>query len=112
MTTLTVDPEGVVVALRPGETVLECLYRHGYAYRIGCRRGGCAVCKVDIVSGEVDYSHTIAAKVLSEEERDAGVCLTCRAVPRSDLVIALRDEELRIVNPILARMACSTGTPN
>ena len=112
MTTLTVDPEGVVVALRPGETVLEGLYRHGYAYRIGCRRGGCAVCKVDIVSGEVDYSRTIAATVLSAEERDAGVCLTCRAVPRTDLVITLRDEELRMVNPILARMAGSTGTPN
>lgn len=112
MTTLTVDPEGVVVALRPGETVLECLYRHGYAYRTGCRRGGCAVCKVDIVSGEVEYSRTIAVSVLSSNEREAGVCLTCRAVPRTDLVITLREEELRMVNPILARMAGANTTPN
>ena len=112
MTTLTVEPDGVVVALRPGETVLEGLYRHGYAYRIGCRRGGCAVCKVDIVSGEVDYSRTIAASVLSPAEREAGVCLTCRAVPRTDIVITLRDEELRMVNPILARLAGTSGPSN
>ena len=111
MPTLTVDPDGVVVCLRTGETVLEGLFRHGYAYRVGCRRGGCAVCKVDIVSGEVDYTRTIASTVLTADERAAGVCLTCRAVPRTDLVITLRDEELRTVNPILARLSGSTTTP-
>jgi acyl-CoA reductase-like NAD-dependent aldehyde dehydrogenase len=33
-----------VIYLAPDETVLSGLYKAGYAYAIGCRRGGCAVC--------------------------------------------------------------------
>jgi ferredoxin len=51
---VTVDPDGVEVALLDGETILAGLYRSGYAYRTGCRRGGCGICKVDLVSGDVD----------------------------------------------------------
>ena len=105
MPKLTVDPEGVVITLREGETILEGLYRSGYAYRIGCRRGGCAICKVDIRSGEVSYNRPVAEKVLTDEEREAGICLTCRAVAESDLVISMREDQLRLVNPVLARMA-------
>src|SRR5688500_15731560 len=75
--TLRVQPD-VEVELRPGETVLECLYRHGYAYRIGCRRGGCGVCKVDLIEGDVRYEANIADEVLPESERAVGTCLTCR----------------------------------
>ncbi|MEI2825840.1 MAG: hypothetical protein V9F04_05135 [Dermatophilaceae bacterium] len=42
MTTITVAPSGEVIYLDPGETVLGGLYKAGYAYTIGCRRGGCA----------------------------------------------------------------------
>jgi ferredoxin len=37
-----------VIYLEPDETVLSGLYKAGYAYTIGCRRGGCAICKVDV----------------------------------------------------------------
>lgn len=100
MPTLRVQPD-VEVEVRPGETVLACLYRHGYAYRIGCRRGGCGVCKVDLVAGEVSYEATVADEVLPEAERTAGTCLTCRAVPIDDVTIALREETIRR-NPMLA----------
>lgn len=103
MPKLTVVPDGVVVDLVEGETVLEGLYRHGYAYRIGCRRGGCAICYVDLVEGEVEYSRTVAESVLSEEDRRQGTCLSCRAVPTTDVTIALREESLRCVNPLIAR---------
>lgn len=33
--------------------------------------------------------------------RRGGTCLTCRAVPRGDLVVRLRDERLRVVLPFL-----------
>lgn len=108
MAKLVVDPEGVSIPLLEGETILEALYRAGYAYRIGCRRGGCAICKVDIVSGEVSYNRPVAEKVLTDEERQAGICLSCRAVPESDLVISMREDQLRLVNPVLARLAGAT----
>jgi ferredoxin len=95
-----VQPD-VVVELRADETVLEGLYRHGYAYRTGCRRGGCGVCKVDLVSGTVRYTRVISQAVLTDEERASGTCLTCRAVPLDDVTIALREEELSR-NPLLA----------
>ena len=103
MPTLTVAPDGPVLELRPDETILEGLYRNGYAYRIGCRRGGCAICYVDLVDGDVEYNRPVAESVLSEADRAAGTCLSCRAVPVTDITIALRDEQLRVVNPLIAR---------
>lgn len=105
MPELTVVPEAVSFPLREGETILEGLYRAGYAYRIGCRRGGCAICMVDLVSGEVEYNRPIDTKVLSDIDRQEGSCLSCRAVPVTDVTISLREEKLRLTSPILARIA-------
>ncbi|MBK9738493.1 MAG: 2Fe-2S iron-sulfur cluster binding domain-containing protein [Actinobacteria bacterium] len=102
MPRLTVESDGVTIDILEGETILEGLYRNGFAYRIGCRRGGCAICKVDLVDGEVTYNRTVADTVLSDEERAAGTCLSCRAVPVTDVKIALREENLRRVSSLMA----------
>ena len=104
MPNLTIHPTGEVVYLEPGETVLGGLYKAGYAYTIGCRRGGCAICKVDVRDGEFSYDHPVADTVISEQERTDGTCLSCRAVPDSDLTIEMRDSCLRIVNPFLRQI--------
>jgi len=104
MPTVTVHPSGEVIYLDPDETVLSGLYKAGYAYAIGCRRGGCAVCKVDCLSGQFDYDHPIAETVLSAGERADGTCLTCRAVPDGDITIEMRDEDLRLINPFLRQI--------
>ncbi|WP_432842209.1 2Fe-2S iron-sulfur cluster-binding protein [Dactylosporangium sp. CA-092794] len=101
MPTVTVLPDDVAVTAADGEGILAALYRSGFGYRTGCRRGGCGVCKVDLVDGEVDYPVTVAATVLTPQERTTGTCLTCRAVPRGDVVIRLRDERLRCLIPFL-----------
>lgn len=103
MPMMTVDPDGEQVPVKPGETILEALFNSGYAYRVGCRRGGCAICKVDLVAGEVSYDHTVADTVLTDEERTDGTCLTCRAVPDGDVTIRLRDERIRLTNSMLRR---------
>ncbi len=102
MARLSVESDDVSIELLEGETILEGLYRNGYAYRIGCRRGGCAICKVDLVSGEVTYNRPVADNVLTDEERESGTCLSCRAVPVGDVSIALREENLRRVHSLLA----------
>lgn len=94
--------DDVVVAAHADETILQALYRSGYGYRIGCTRGGCGICKVDLVDGAVEYTARIAATVLSPEEIATGTCLSCRAIPLSDIVIRLRDQNLRRLNPYLA----------
>ena len=102
MPTVTVQPDGVKVDLRGGETVLAGLQRHGYAYRWGCRRGGCGVCKVDVIAGTVSYSGVVADTILGAEERRGGAALSCRAVPAGDVTVALRNDRLRRVAPWLA----------
>ena len=107
MSRLTVAGEDVVIDLLEGETVLEGLYRNGYAFRVGCRRGGCGICKVDLVAGEVEYNRTVADTVLTDEERAAGTCLTCRAVPVTDLTVTLRKDNLRRVGTLMTLYASS-----
>lgn len=107
MCSIVVASDGVTVRAMPGETVLEALSRSGYGYRTGCTRGGCGICKVDLVDGAVEYTATVSDTVLSAAERDSGTCLTCRAVPVGDVAIALRDEKLRCRNPFVAE---SRGT--
>jgi len=104
MPVVTVHPSGEMIYLAPDETVLSGLYKAGYAYAIGCRRGGCAVCKVDCLSGQFDYDHPIADSVLTTGERTDGTCLTCRAVPMGDITIEMRDEDLRLINPFLRQI--------
>jgi ferredoxin len=102
MPTVTVAPGGDRVVIGEGENLLEGLFRAGYAYRVGCKRGGCGVCKVDLVDGEVSYDHTVAETVLTAQERQDGTCLSCRAVPLGDVTIALREDVLRCTNPFAA----------
>ena len=104
MPVVTVNPGGEAIYLDPGETVLSGLYKAGFAYAVGCRRGGCAVCKVDCLSGQFDYDHPIADSVLTAGERTDGTCLTCRAVPMGDITIEMRDEDLRLINPFLRQI--------
>jgi CDP-4-dehydro-6-deoxyglucose reductase len=104
MPVITVHPSGEMIYLAPDETVLSGLYKAGYAYAIGCRRGGCAVCKVDCLSGQFDYDHPIADSVLTTGERTDGTCLTCRAVPKGDITIEMRGEDLRLINPFLRQI--------
>ena len=104
MPNLTIHPTGEVIYLEPGETVLGGLYKAGFAYTIGCRRGGCAICKVDVLDGDFSYDHPVADSVISDQERTDGTCLSCRAVPDSDLTIEMRDSCLRLVNPFLRQI--------
>lgn len=101
MGVLRVLPDDERVLVKPGETILRALTASGYGYRIGCRRGGCGVCKVDLREGSVTYDHTVADSVLPAEEIAAGTVLSCRAVPDGDVTIELRDERLRLMSSLL-----------
>jgi ferredoxin len=88
---VNVSPYDVTVQVRDGETILRAIVRSGYKYRYGCRRGGCGFCKVHLVLGEVTYERPIAPQVLTDDERVSGICLSCRAVPLTNVVIELQE---------------------
>jgi ferredoxin len=100
MSDVTVLPDGIRIFAAPGETVLAALGRAGLRYRIGCRRGGCGICKLQLVAGEVRYERPIAESVLSEDEKVEGICLSCRAVPITNVLVELQEgDRLRKVLP-------------
>jgi len=88
---VTILPDGVHVTADEDETLLRALAKAGLRYRVGCKRGGCGICKVQLKLGEVSYERPIAESVLSDDERVAGICLSCRAVPITNIVIELQE---------------------
>jgi len=100
MSDVTVLPDGIRIPAADGETVLAALGRAGLRYRIGCRRGGCGICKLHLVGGEVRYERPIAESVLSDDEKVAGILLSCRAVPITNVLVELQEgDRLRRILP-------------
>jgi len=116
---VTILPDGVHVVAREDETLLRALARAGLRYRVGCKRGGCGICKVQLKLGEVRYERPIADSVLSDDERVEGICLSCRAVPITNIVIELQEgDRLRRVlgfaypNPTRPNSTRPSSTPS
>ena len=55
---------------------------------VGCRRGGCGICRVRVLEGAYESGPMSRAHVTAEQERE-GVVLACCIYPRSDLVLRL-----------------------
>ncbi len=51
---------------------------------VGCRGGGCGVCKVHITSGQFS-KRVMSREHISEADEAAGIVLACRCKPTSDL---------------------------
>ena len=51
---------------------------------VGCRQGGCGICRVQVVEGTYEATAMSRCHVSEEDER-AGLVLACRLVPKSDL---------------------------
>ncbi len=50
----------------------------------GCHGGGCGVCKIEIIEGEVERL-VMSRQHVSAEEEARGIALACRVVPRGPL---------------------------
>jgi CDP-4-dehydro-6-deoxyglucose reductase/ferredoxin-NAD(P)+ reductase (naphthalene dioxygenase ferredoxin-specific) len=59
----------------------------GVPYPHSCRSGECGACKSRLSAGEV-LMDGYDPQVLTQEERDAGLILACRAHPRGDVEVA------------------------
>ncbi len=86
---MTVFADGMAIPVRPGETVFDALVRGGFRAPYACRRGRCAACKVQLISGQVTYTRTVPCQLFSDEERAAGVCLSCTALAVGDVHVRL-----------------------
>ena len=55
---------------------------------VGCRSGGCGVCKVKVLSGQYT-SKKMSRDHVSEKEENDGIVLACRVFPRSDVILSV-----------------------
>lgn len=51
---------------------------------VGCRGGGCGVCRVRVLSGAYSVGKMSREQVSVADERE-GVCLACKLFPQADL---------------------------
>ncbi|PRO72033.1 ferredoxin [Alteromonas alba] len=72
---------------RANESLLDGMARLGRkGIPVGCRGGGCGICKIRIESGEYTAKKMSRCHV-SEEEQAAGVVLACKVFPLSDITL-------------------------
>lgn len=87
--TITIDDTGESYRCLDERSVLEgmeALGRKGIP--VGCRQGGCGVCKVQVTSGS--YAKRVMSREhVSEQDEATGCVLSCRIKPTSDLHISV-----------------------
>lgn len=73
---------------------MEQLQRKGIP--VGCRNGGCGVCKVEVTAG-LYAKRKMSRAVLTQEEEERGCVLACKISPMSDLQVRVVGKMVRAV---------------
>ena len=87
--TVTISDNDERYPCRPTQTLLagmECLGRKGIP--VGCRGGGCGLCKVRITAGRYAARKMSRAHVSAADQTN-GIVLACRCTPQSDVTLTV-----------------------
>lgn len=83
---VTIAQTGERFSCAPGESLLAGMARLGRrGIPVGCLNGGCGVCKVRVLQGEISKLGPISRVHVSVDEECAGYSLACRVAPASDV---------------------------
>jgi CDP-4-dehydro-6-deoxyglucose reductase len=93
------EPAGHTFIVEAGETLLAAARRQSIGLPYGCRIGTCGSCAARLLAGRVGYP---SGKTEGLTGKPAGFCLTCQAVPLSD--IELQVTEVECIPQIEVRM--------
>lgn len=70
------------------QSILSAMEKAGLAVvPVGCRGGGCGVCKIAIESGEFNTGKMSKAHITDEDIKTASVSLACQTYPKSAIKI-------------------------
>lgn len=86
------------IEIPDGDTVLDVALDRGLDYPHGCRSGNCGACKSVLHRGKVELSE-YSEFALTDEERNAGQILACRAMPQGDCEISFMEPDERADHP-------------
>lgn len=83
--TVTIEETGESYRCAPNESLLVGMERLGKrGIPVGCRGGGCGVCKIAVTAGSFT-SKVMSREYVSVEDEAAGRVLACRVYPTSDI---------------------------
>lgn len=76
-----------IMTCQEDEPLLFAINRQGYKnLPVGCRQGGCGVCKIRVLEGEFETGK-MSEKHVAKAERKFNFTLACKTFPKSDLTI-------------------------
>jgi len=87
---VSLTPSGHQFTVEADETILDAAIRHSIGLPYGCRNGFCGSCVSSLTAGKVSYPDGRPEKLDEEAE---GACLTCQAVPASDVLLKVHEVE-------------------
>jgi ferredoxin len=75
---------------RTDESLLTGMHRLGKrGIPVGCRSGGCSVCKVQIISGAYEPTRPMSREYISDEDLAQGRVLACCVRPLEEVTVAV-----------------------
>ena len=86
--TITLDGKTVTVPLKPDETLLETARRAGLVPPYSCEAGNCGTCIATVTEGKATMRLN---QVLSDDEIEEGLVLTCQGMPATTVVVDYDD---------------------
>jgi ferredoxin len=81
--------ENILRAMERSRSGLQMLH----SIPVGCRGGGCGICRVRVLSGDVE-TKKMSVKHVTAEQQGEGFALACRVFPRGALKLELATPEL------------------
>ncbi|MEB3100252.1 NADH:ubiquinone reductase (Na(+)-transporting) subunit F [Ferviditalea candida] len=90
---ITLQPSGISVNAREGQTLLDAIIRGGVQIPYGCRHGNCSACKALVLEGDYSHMDRVSEYSLLGFERDEGYVLLCSTLAESDLTIEVEEKE-------------------
>ncbi len=94
---ITEQRSGICFSCKPEQSVLKAMEQQALrCVPVGCRGGGCGLCKVQVLRGEYQCG-PMSSKHVSESALACGEVLACRIYPRSDLTIERRTPKATVV---------------
>lgn len=111
---VSVDGVGITFSCRNDESVLQAMASRGAScVQVGCRSGGCGVCRVQVLDGDFETGQ-MSREQISEADLGQRIALACQVFPRSNLrlrVLGCADsaDATRILLRSLSRRSTVTG---
>lgn len=85
--TLKIGISKVTILCKENESIASCLERNGYDIHIGCRKGECGFCRVQVLEGE--YYFTPKIDYRREMDKEYNYVHSCQTYPLTDMTIRI-----------------------